>query len=147
MVVLGEVTLVAALQPDDGGPTPATSARVLAEALVAAAPARVAGDAEARREVPRDAGGAHLLGGDPADLLDQRRVAGGAEPDVVREDRRADHIAVTVHGVHAVDDRDAAAGCVSACRWKPSTMSAQAAGVFGVGTDPPPDSTEPRPIR
>src|SRR4029450_424936 len=27
--------------------------------------------------------------------------------------------------------------------WKASTLSAQASGVFGVGTEPPPDSTDP----
>jgi hypothetical protein len=32
---------------------------------------------------------------------------------------------------------------VSAAAWKLSTMSAHASGVFGVGTEPPPDSTEP----
>ena len=30
-----------------------------------------------------------------------------------------------------------------AARWKRLTMSTQASGVFGVGTEPPPDSTEP----
>jgi hypothetical protein len=32
----------------------------------------------------------------------------------------------------------------SAATWYRSTMSAQAFGVLGVGTDPPPDSTLPR---
>src|SRR6266508_4407765 len=37
--------------------------------------------------------------------------------------------------------------CRRVCRarsWNPSIMSAQAAGVLGVGTDPPPDRSEPR---
>jgi len=33
----------------------------------------------------------------------------------------------------------------SAWVWKPSTMSAQPCGVFGVGVEPPPDRIEPRP--
>ena len=49
---------------------------------------------------------ARLLGGDVLDVAHQRRVAGGAQADVVREDRRAVHVAVAVHGVDAVEDRD-----------------------------------------
>ena len=80
--------------------------RVLAERLVAAAPALVARDAQARRERPRHAGRADLLRGGPLDLLDQVGVARGAQARVVREDRRADHVVVAVHGVDAVDQRD-----------------------------------------
>ena len=72
------------------------------------------------------------VGGDRADLLDERRVAGRAQADVVREDRRADHVVVAVHRVHAVDQRDLQPG-----RLRPQLeavdMSAQASGVFGVG--------------
>jgi hypothetical protein len=44
------------------------------------------------------------------DLLEQPRVAGRAEADVVREDRRALQVAVAVDRVHAVQDRDAEPG-------------------------------------
>ena len=57
-----------------------------------------------------DAGGAHLLRRDTRDVLDELRVAGGAQADVVREDDRADHVVVAVHGVHAVEDRHAQPG-------------------------------------
>ncbi len=40
-------------------------------------------------------------------LLHQRRVAGRAEADVVREDGRTDDVVVAVHRVDAVDHRDA----------------------------------------
>src|SRR5690606_23221835 len=84
--------------------------RVLAVRLVGAAPALVAGDADAGREVPRDAGGAHLVGGDRARLLGELRVAARTDADVVRHDRRADDVVVAVHRVHAVDQRDLEAG-------------------------------------
>ena len=45
------------------------------------------------------------------DLLDELRVARRAEADVVREERRAVEVAVTVHGVGAVQDRDREPGC------------------------------------
>ena len=50
--------------------------------------------------------GARLLGGDVRDSPHQARVTRGAEADVVREDRRAEHVAVAVHGVDPVDQRD-----------------------------------------
>ena len=34
-------------------------------------------------------------------------------------------------------------GAASAARWRPSVMSAQLRGVFGLGDDPPLDSTDP----
>ena len=52
-----------ALQAVDDRRHPADQRRILAEALVGAAPPLVAGDADARREVPGDARGPHLLGG------------------------------------------------------------------------------------
>ena len=80
--------------------------RVLAEALVRAAPALVARHGHARRERPVDAGRADFGAVSAADLLDQLRVARGAQADVVRKDHGADHVAVAVHGVDAVEERD-----------------------------------------
>ena len=82
---------------------------ILAEALVGAAPAFVAGDADARAEAPRDAGCAHLLGGRLADFPQERGVTSGTEADVVREDRGAEDVAVAVDGIDAVDDGNAEA--------------------------------------
>ena len=83
-----------------------TSAGILAVGLVGAAPPVVTGHAHARREGPRDAGRARLGRRDPSLLVGQRRVVGGADPDVVREERRAGEVVVAVHGVDAVDHRD-----------------------------------------
>src|SRR5215213_4812076 len=80
--------------------------RVLAEALVGPAPAQVPGHAHAGSEHPLGAGGPGLFGGHVLDPLDQPRVAGGAEPDVVGEHGRPDQVAVAVDGVDAVDERD-----------------------------------------
>ena len=70
------------------------------------------------------------------------RVAGRAQADVVREDRRADHVVVPVHRVDAVDQRDAQR------RGQRRVLEAvvhvgPAAGLFGDGAEPPPDSSEP----
>ena len=81
--------------------------RVFRVALVGAAPAIVPGHGDGRPEVPVQAGGAHLAGRDLADAADQLRIPGRAEPDVVGEDRRADHVVVAVHRVHAPDHRNA----------------------------------------
>ena len=81
--------------------------RVLGEALVGAAPAVVADDGERRREGPVLAGRAHLLGGRGLDVADQARVVRRAEPDVVREQRRAEDVRVAVDRVDPPDRRDA----------------------------------------
>ena len=80
--------------------------RILAEALVGAAPAIVADDGEGRREIPVDAGHRHLDRGDLADAADQVRIAHRAEPDILREDGRADDIGMAVDGVDAPHDGD-----------------------------------------
>ena len=79
---------------------------VLGEALVRAAPALVARHREARRERPLRAGRAHLERGHARRGLDERGVARAAQADVVREKRRAFDVAVAVHRVDAVQDRD-----------------------------------------
>ena len=81
-------------------------ARGLAVALVGAAPALVARDREAGREVPVDARARNLARGHARGGLDDRRIARAAHADVVREDRRALDGAVAVDGVDAVEHRD-----------------------------------------
>ena len=68
------------------------------------------GTVDAGSEGPLDAGGADFLGGDARDLLDQFRIAGAAETDVVGEHHGADHVVVAVHGIDAVEQRNAEAG-------------------------------------
>ncbi|GAB4000894.1 hypothetical protein GCM10029992_34460 [Glycomyces albus] len=78
---------VVALVAGDGGGHLGYQFGVFAEGLIGAAPAGVADDAQARREGPVDSGHAGLGSGDGGGLLGQGGVAGGAEADVVREDR------------------------------------------------------------
>ena len=79
-----------------------------------------------------------LDGGRPPERLHQRRVARGAEADLVREDRRADDVALAVDGIDAVQDRDPEAGrrARPAGSRRPSRTSASAS--FGVGLPSPP---------
>ena len=78
----------------------------LAERLVGAAPPLVARHGDDRRERKVCADPRRLLGDGARHLFDQRRVARGAEADVVREHGRAVDGARAVHDVEAVDDRD-----------------------------------------
>ena len=81
--------------------------RIFGEAFVGAAPALVARHRDAGGEGPMDARGADLFRRDAADFFDQLRIARAAQADVVREDHRAEHVVVAVHGVDAVENRDA----------------------------------------
>ena len=78
----------------------------LAERLVGAPPALVAGDRDHRRERKVGAGAGGLFSDGGRDLLDQGDVARGAEADIVRKDGGALHGADPVHDVQAIDDRD-----------------------------------------
>src|SRR4051812_21757193 len=78
-----------------------------AEAFIRSPPPLVARDRDAWRERPLDAGGAHLFGRHARGALDEARVARAAQTYVVREDGRAEHVAVAVHRVYAVENRDA----------------------------------------
>ena len=79
----------------------------LAVAFVGAAPALILGDRDARTKGPVHAGGRHLDRRDPADLLDELRVARRPQPDVVGKHRGAPHVVVPVDGINPVQDRDA----------------------------------------
>src|SRR3954451_11422258 len=60
----------------------------------------------AKCSTSRTGHGARAAGSPVLDVADEPRVARGAQPDVVREDRRPGHVAVAVHRVDAVDERD-----------------------------------------
>ncbi|MCW0448030.1 hypothetical protein NB706_000864 [Xanthomonas sacchari] len=75
-------------------------------ALVGASPAVVLRHRHGRREGPLHAGGAGFQRGDFADPAQQRRVAGRAQADVVREQRGADDVALPVHGIDAEQHRN-----------------------------------------
>ena len=85
---------------------------ILGKALVGAAPAVVPDNRESRRKVPVGAGNRHFARGDFADAPDEVRIASGPEPDVLRENRRADDVGMTVDGIDAEDQRDSLAAPV-----------------------------------
>ena len=80
--------------------------RILRVTLVGPPPVGVAGHRQGRREGPVHPAGQHLPRRDPGDAFHQPGVAGGAETDVVGEDRGAEDVAVAVDGVDAVEDGD-----------------------------------------
>ncbi|MNC03845.1 hypothetical protein D3C75_512690 [compost metagenome] len=75
-------------------------------ALVSTPPAVVLRYCHGRCECPLHAGRAGLQCGDFADPAQQIRVAGRAQADVVREQRRADDVALPVHGINAEQHRN-----------------------------------------
>ena len=102
--------------------------RVLAERLVDAAPAEVAGDAQHGGEGPVDAGGRHLDGGGPRDLLDELRIPGGGHAELGREDRRPLPEGVAVDAVLADQERDAETRAVASARARGARAPARRAG-------------------
>lgn len=79
---------------------------VFGKAFVGTPPADILGNGDAGAEGPLDPRGAHLLGRDPVDLLDQFRVARAPQGDVMGKDDGAQDVAVAVHRVHPVQHRD-----------------------------------------
>ncbi len=92
--------------PDIGLGEFAYHVRVGGIAFVGAPPTWIVRYCQRRREHPVDAGGTHRVCGGPADPLDQRGVAGRAQPDVVREQRGTVDVVVAVHCIGAPDHRD-----------------------------------------
>ena len=90
----------------DGRRELADHARLLRPALVGPAPPIVAHHREAGTERPVLTRGADRALGRLADLAHQAGVARGAQPDVVREDRRAEDVVVAVHRVDAPEGRN-----------------------------------------
>ena len=108
-LVPGEVadTARSALQAShDGGRIARGDARVLRVAFVGPAPAIVANHGQRRRECPLESGGSHLQCGCRANLTQQVRIIRRTEANVVRKDRCAIDVAVTVHGIRSPDDRN-----------------------------------------
>ena len=99
---------------DIGGAELGDHGGVFGVAFVGAAPAIVAHHGQGGREVPVEPGDGHFAGRGGADLADQVGVAGGAETDVVGEERGADHVVVAVDRVDAPENRDGGRAVVSA---------------------------------
>ena len=78
--------------------------RVLGVTLIGAAPAHIADHRDRRRKGPVNAGGGDFLGRCLPDPLDQRRIVGCAQPDVMRKHRRTADACVAVHGIDAEQD-------------------------------------------
>ena len=99
---------ICSLKAADGGPAQELhDVGTFRIAFVGPAPTQVAGDGHARGKDPVDAGGADFFGRDALDLLHQFRVAGAAQADVVRKNDGAGDVVVPVHGIDAIDQRDA----------------------------------------
>lgn len=96
-----------ALQPlHHGGGIAGHHVRRFGVAFVGASPAIILGYGNGRRERPLHAGNAALQRGDATDLPQQLRIARGAQPDVVREQRGANDVALPVHGIDAEQQRN-----------------------------------------
>ena len=74
--------------------------RRFAEALVSAAPALIARHRDARGERPLHPRPRHLFLHHARRLFHQGGIAGGAHPDVVRENDRAIHVVVAMHRIY-----------------------------------------------
>ena len=85
---------------------------VLTEGFVASSPAGIVDDGKCGSEGPGDTGRAHITRYGLADLLDQIRIARGAQRDIVRIEHRAEQIIVPVHGVRSPDNGDGRRACL-----------------------------------
>ena len=101
---------------DECGSIACRDRRVLAEAFISPPPAVIARDRDRWRKGPVEPGDAHLDCGDLPDPFDQRGVPRRAEADIVREQRRADDIVMTVDRVRSPHHRDARQVAVRAHR-------------------------------
>ena len=84
----------------------ADEVRIFGIALIRAAPAIIAGHRDDGGEAPIDSGNRHLRRRDVADAANQLEITRRPEADVVREDRRADDVAVAVDAIRSPDDRN-----------------------------------------
>ena len=75
--------------------------RLFAIALITPAPVYVARRGEGRTKSPVDAGDRRLLGGGLADPPDKVRIARRPQADIVRKERCAPYLVVTVHRINA----------------------------------------------
>ncbi len=95
------------LQSLDCGPgILAHQGRILGKTLVAAAPAHILRDGQRRSECPVDARGRNFLGGGRADSPHQVSIVRRAQADIVRIQDGSDHVAVSVYGIDAEQQRN-----------------------------------------
>ena len=81
--------------------------------------------------------------GDLGDLAHEVGVARGAQADVVREDGRAEQVAVAVHGVDAVEQRDLQPRLERCALELVDHVGPRLRVLPAAGVEPPPDRTEP----
>ncbi len=106
-VILVEESCALAFQArDHGASIGGDDFRIFGIAFIAAAPAVVARHGDGRGEGPVHTGRTDFLGGGATDPLDQGRIVGGAQADIVRKQRRAVDIVVAVDSVRRPDQRD-----------------------------------------
>ena len=96
-----------ALQPfDQRRPQPRHHRGLFGQAFIAAAPARIARHRQRGGESPVEPGRGDFGGGRLADAVHQRGIVCGAERDIVREQRGADDVVVTMDGIGGPQQRD-----------------------------------------
>src|ERR1043165_2536186 len=81
--------------------------RRLTKSFVRSSPTLILRHRYAWRKRPVDSGRAHFDRRDSRRTLDQSRIACTTQTDVVRKDRRVEHIVVTMNSVDAVKNRNA----------------------------------------
>jgi len=79
--------------------------RILTERFVEAGPARLPSHIEHRREIPRNARGAHVAGRYLGRLLGERRIPGGRQALILRKEHGLPRIVGAVDRVDAVQNR------------------------------------------
>ncbi len=86
---------------------PGYQLRIFGETLISPSPALISGHRDTGRKISVDAGSPHLNGSDAIDPLYQRRIARHSEPDVVRKNNGALYVAVAMHRVDTIQQRNA----------------------------------------
>jgi hypothetical protein len=100
-----------ALQPPDrSSPELGNQLVVFGKPFVSPAPAFILWHGNARGKGPVDPGCPHFLCGNPANLLNQLRIARAAQANVVGKDHGTEYIVVPVNGVDPIDQGNAESG-------------------------------------
>ena len=84
-------------------------------ALIRASPTVIPHNGQRRREGPVNPGRGNFFGRGNANRLDQRRIIGGPQPDIVRKQGRSIHVAMPMHRVSAPQNRNLGR-CLLSCR-------------------------------
>ena len=92
--------------PDGGSTKTPNYLRILRISFIGSSPANVLRDSNARAEGPLNSCCADFFCRNPADLLYQHRIAGTSKSDIVGKYYRSLNVAVAVHSIDAVKNRN-----------------------------------------